>query len=323
MVFVFACTQKAPEHHKQTFFRVDTAIDVTIVQVGKKGLKAIWSRIDSLLADWEKRYSQTAPQSEVAALNRLAGKQVTTGAVLFEMVSTAIRYADSLDGAFDPTILPLKELWSLGEGATQFRLPSSSQVDEALKKVDYKKIALDEKRKTVQYLSPDVRVDVGGIAKGYVLVEIGKILDAHRISDYLVVAGGDIICKGARKDGQSWRIGIQHPRKSGDLLGDFRMTHGSVATSGDYERYHIYEGIRYHHLFSTKTGHPCSSNRSFTLWGPEPVEVDILATGLFCRAAPDILAYLDARPRLAGLVVDSTGHIHVSKAWKSHVTLYK
>ena len=92
-----------------------------------------------------------------------------------------------------------------------------------------------------------------------------------------------------------------------------------MVTSGDYERFRIVDGKRYHHLFSSRTGECCRGNQSVTVWGMDPVEVDVLSTGLFCRSAKEIVAWIDARPRFECMVVDSTGKIYTSKMWDGQV----
>ncbi len=128
-----------------------------------------------------------------------------------------------------------------------------------------------------------------------------------------------MVCKGKRPDGAPWLIGIQHPRDPDGMIGTVPLEGGSVVTSGDYERFRIVGGKRYHHIFDSRTGRCCGANRSVTITGENPVEVDVLSTGLFCRTAPEIVAFIDARPRFQCLVVDSTGSVFTSRGWKGTV----
>jgi thiamine biosynthesis lipoprotein len=231
-----------------------------------------------------------------------------------------LRYGDSLDGGFDLTILPVKEVWGFGEEAPDsMPLPTADQVDSALACVSYKQVSLNAAGDSVFFASPSARIDVGGIAKGFVLHEAAILLDNRAVDDYLVVAGGDVVGKGRRPDGRPWRVGIQHPRIADGLLGTMPLESGSVVTSGDYERFRIIEGKRYHHLFNSRTGRCCLTNRSVTVQGGDPIEVDVLSTGLFCRSPEEIISYINARPRFECVVVDSTGKVFTSKGWRGEV----
>ncbi|MBN1576442.1 MAG: FAD:protein FMN transferase [Chitinispirillaceae bacterium] len=319
LIVVFGCGGKHRKH-KRTFFRMDTVTDITVVLPEGDDLKPIWRSVDSLLLDWEERFSVTGEKSEVQALNRRTQQAMPVGRQLAAIIAFALRCGDTLDGGFDLTILPVKEVWGFGEQASEsMPLPVDAQVDSALVCVNYKNIRLNDADDSVFFASPATRIDIGGIAKGFVLHEVARVLDARNIADYLVVAGGDVVGKGRRPDGKPWLVGIQHPRSTDSLLGTLSLDNASVVTSGDYERFRIVDGKRYHHIFNSHTGRSCLANQSVTVSGENPVEVDVLSTGLFCRSAGEIVAYINKRPGFQCLVVDSTGKIFKSSGWKGEV----
>jgi len=311
------CTSK-PVQVKQVFYRMDTVSEVTLVLDAKVKAAPIWAAIDSLLLDWEERFSVTGKKSEVAVLNNRVTPVMPLSHQMARLISLALRYGDSLDAGFDLTILPVKEAWGFGEEASDsLPLPDSLTVQAALSKVSYKNVSLNAAGDSVFFKTPESRIDVGGIAKGCVLAEVAQLLDSIGSTQYLVVAGGDIVCKGGRPDGKPWLIGIQHPRNHEAYLATLPMKSGySVVTSGDYERFKIVDGKRYHHIFNSHTGATCLENQSVTIYGPDPVVVDVLSTGLFCRPAKDIVAFIDNRLEYQCLVVDSTGTIFTSGNWK-------
>jgi len=137
----------------------------------------------------------------------------------------------------------------------------------------------------------------------------------------LVVAGGDIVASGKRKNGEDWIIALRHPRNRSKYLATFKLNNQSVVTSGDYERYKIVQGERYHHIFNPKTGYSCGENQSVTILAPDPIVADILSTGLFCLPADSILAYVESRSGLEGLIVNAAGEVYISTSWKSEVKL--
>ncbi|MBD3321762.1 MAG: FAD:protein FMN transferase, partial [Chitinivibrionales bacterium] len=123
---------------------------------------------------------------------------------------------------------------------------------------------------------------------------------------------------GHRKDGSSWNIGVRHPRKS-DLLALLPLDSGCIVTSGDYERFWMHDSTRIHHIFNPETGYPCPENQSLTVWSMNPVEADILSTGLFCFKKDYILSFIQARPRLECIIVDNKGAVAISDGWKEKV----
>ncbi|MBN1757166.1 MAG: FAD:protein FMN transferase [Chitinispirillaceae bacterium] len=320
MVMFFAGCFKEMRKVKQVFYGMDTITEVTLVLPSGLDPKPFWNGIDSLLEDWEQRFSVTGAKSEVQVLNRRKEQVMPVGPQLAAMISFALRYGDTLDGGFDLTILPVKEVWGFGEQAgDDMPLPSPETVDSALSTVSYRNVRLNAAHDSVYFASSATRIDIGGIAKGFVLHEIASLLDRSSIRNYLVVAGGDVVGKGKKPDGLPWMVGVQHPRTPDGMIGTLVLDSGSIVTSGDYERFRFVDGVRYHHLFNSRTGACCRTNQSVTVWGMDPIEVDVLSTGLFCRSAEEIVAYINARPRFECMVVDSTGRIVTSREWHGRV----
>ncbi len=318
-IFSIGCKNR-PELANKKYFRMDTITEITLVIKDKKEAQIYWNSIDSLLKDWEERFSVESFGSEVRLLNERKKNAMPLSFQLREMLQFALNYGDTLEGGFDLTVLPLKRLWGFGENSLpEVSLPSEQQIRSALDRVDYRKLKIIGD--SIFFSSQQTQIDVGGIAKGFVLREIGKLLNRRGINNYLISAGGDIIVKGKRVDGKPWRIGIQHPRNNG-VLGALELDSGSIVTSGDYERYRIVDGKRYHHIFNTRTGYSSTKNQSLTIYCQDPVEADIMSTGLFSRSAEEILEFINSRPRLECLIVDSCGKVFISRGWKDKVTIF-
>lgn len=321
--------QSLPATAARTYDRMDTFTTVTLVVESGRGVRIIDSAaalhaldgIDTILARWEEHFSQTGERSEVRLLNerRLGSKPLSPE--LVHMAALGQAYGDTTGGMFDITILPVKEGWGFGEKSSHLRIPDQSELDSLVALVGYDRFVVDTIARSITFRDEFVRMDVGGLAKGMALRDMGQFLDNLGIRSYLVVAGGDIICRGRRSPGRPWRIGIQHPRLPGRLLGTLPLENGSVVTSGDYERFYEQDGVRYHHIFNPETGRSCRGNRSVTIHAPDPVEADILSTGLYCLSAREIVAFVEARPRLDCVVVDSLGAVFVSRGWKQVVEL--
>jgi thiamine biosynthesis lipoprotein len=236
------------------------------------------------------------------------------------MLADAIAWGDSTRGMFDATILPVKELWGLCESCTAaaHRRPSEKALADAVRKVDYRKIRVSPGRDTVFCADKASAIDAGGFAKGYALIETGKLLDSRGFRNYLI-ASGDILARGKRSDGTQWRIGIQHPRAE-KLLAVVPFDTGAVFTSGDYENFWMDGNRRVHHIFNPKTGRSCTRNQSVTISSPSAIEAKYLSTGLFCLPADSVISFAERRG-LDCVVVDSSGAVSISRGWKSRIQL--
>lgn len=337
LISSISCQKFKPYTAKHTFYRMDTVWEVTVVVPGKiagfslrniihnttdKFVNRTWEAVDSFLMDYETRFSQTSPKSELLSLNSTKAKKKSISPDLCQMLKIALRYGgDSLGGMFDVTILPVKNLWGLGENCTLHVVPSPDTLRAVMQHVNYKKLFLDTQNNTIACEDTNVTIDVGGIAKKHSLHKIALLLESLGYESYLLNAGGDITARGKKPDGKSWRIGIQHPRPTdkNSLLAVFDLDSGSAVTSGDYERFWIHDGIRVHHIFNSKTGYSCTNHQSVTIWTKDPEMADVLSTGLFCMSTDSIMAFVEKRPYIQCVVVDSAGNIFVSSGWKDEV----
>ncbi|GBU22836.1 thiamin biosynthesis lipoprotein ApbE [Fibrobacteres bacterium R8-0-B4] len=308
------------DHHvlrKQIFFRMDTMAEITISIPPRYNPAPLWRSIDSLLAQYEKRFSATGDSSEINAVNTRTSNALPVSMLLGDMLRTGIDYGDTLDGAFDITVLPLKELWGFCERCgDSVPIPESSAVSAALQSVNYKKVRINDDGDSLFFESPETRIDVGGIAKGFVIKRLGELMRDRGVDNFLISTGGDIIVYGHRPNGAPWRVGVRHPRNAADLIDAVHADSGAVFTSGDYERFKLTEdGRRYHHIFDPSSGYPCDKNQSLTIRTPDPVRADILSTGLFCRETEAVIDFVNSRADVECLAVDSTGTVFKSSGW--------
>ncbi|MEW5900280.1 MAG: FAD:protein FMN transferase [Acidobacteriota bacterium] len=226
-----------------------------------------------------------------------------SSALVLELFEKALRVGRDSDGYFDITVGPLTELW--GFSSREFRVPEAEEVQAVLRHVGWEKITLEGKSLTLQ---PGMRLDWGGIAKGWGVDLAAKAVQEMGVRRGFINAGGDLYCWGTNPDRRPWKVGIKHPRERG-FLGILSVSAVGVATSGDYQRYFEKGGIRYHHIFDPRTGYPARGKRSVTVVGPETALCDGLATALFvCPSAEPILAKF---PECGAVLVDEKGKVTV------------
>ena len=171
--------------------------------------------------------------------------------------------------------------------------------------VNYRSIILDKKDQTVKFKRKGMAINLGGVAKGYALDRAIKVLKERKVKEALINAGGDIKIMGKR----DWKIGLQHPRKEDEVLAVIKLKDQAIATSGDYQRYFIKKGKRYHHIINPETGYPANKCMSVTIIGPNAIQTDILATGVFILGPEKGMELIEILENVEGIIVDVQGKI--------------
>jgi len=198
----------------------------------------------------------------------------TYSPVLAEILKEALFVSEQTDGAFDPSIGIIEREWGRFKKPI---LPDSMKIVSLLKYVDYKKIRI--RNDTILPGEGQV-IDLGGIAKGFALDTARAIIEKYDIKSGLVYAGGDIMLVGG-KGKHSWKIGVKNPRDPEGVIDTLLLKDCAVATSGDYERYFIINGKRYHHILNTETGYPAKGLVSVTCIHNKGMLADAYATAIF------------------------------------------
>ncbi len=262
-------------------------------------------RIDNLMSTWK-------PESEISRINSGAAKvPVPAGEELRSLIKQAQTISEHTRGAFDITYASVGFLYDYRERVR----PDDTAVAGALESVDYRLVTVDDDAGTVSYAREGVRIDLGGIAKGYAVERGIVILRKRGVEHALVSAGGDTRVLGSRL-GRPWRVGIRDPRRDGEMVALLPLTDEAISTSGDYERYFEAEGERYHHIINPGTGQSASSVRSATVVGPDGTLTDALSTSVFVLGVADGLAVINGLDGFEAVVVDSDGLLHFSRGFR-------
>jgi thiamine biosynthesis lipoprotein len=172
----------------------------------------------------------------------------------------------------------------------------------------------------IRLASSEMGVTLDGIAKGYVVDRMASVLAEQGLRDFLIDAGGDIRTSGSREDGLPWRVGVQDPRKQGDLPDIIGLSGGAVATSGSYEIYFDRDRT-YHHIVSARTGASPNMSQSVSVLAPTTLAADALATAVFVMGPKRGIDFIETLPECACLIVDETGRQLKSKGWRSATDL--
>jgi thiamine biosynthesis lipoprotein len=256
----------------------------------------------------ENMMSNFIPESELSRINQNAGKApVPVSRELFNLIRKAKDYSKLTDGAFDLSFASVGKLWNFRAGV----VPSTEVVRERLHLVDYKKIRLDESTSSIFLTHSGMEIGPGGIGKGYVMDRTMAVLKNHGIHNAMVMAGGDTLIRGKKGD-EAWKVGLRDPNKKNGILAILPLKDEAISTSGDYERFFMKDGVRYHHILDTKTGFPARLCRSVTILAPDATTSDALSTSVFVLGPEKGLALIEGLDKVEAIIIDRQGQIHLS-----------
>ncbi len=256
-------------------------------------------RIEALMSTYR-------DDSEISRVNNQAALEpVVISDEMARLIERSIHFSRLSGGAFDITYASVGYAYDF----RQQRQPDAATLAAKLPAIDYRHIELDGKR--VHFARPGVRIDLGGIAKGYAVDRAVEIAAQCGISQAMISAGGDSRILGDR-DGRPWMIGIRHPRQDDGIALRLPLSDSAISTSGDYERYFMADGKRVHHILNPATGRPSEASWSATVIGPDAMTTDALSTTIFILGADAGLALIEKLDGFDAIVIDSSGKIHYS-----------
>ena len=284
-IAVIYCFRSPPPYYEVTDFTMGTRVRVVIAS-RKVSPKSLANLVLSEFKRLSAKYDPYDPRSVIYEINHSKG-WVKVDEETFAIIEAAIRYARITHGAFDPTLGKLIDLWGFSdfERKKPTSVPNEKDIEEKLAETGYENVDLDRSNMAVR-LRNGVWLDLGGLVKGYALDRAYNIVrNVDKDATGFIDAGGDIKIIGPKYGKLPWTIGIRDPFGSpSDAVDYVYLREGAIATSGDYERYFIENGIRYHHIFDPKTGYPARGARSVTVISKDAVLADVFATAGFVMA---------------------------------------
>ena len=267
-------------------------------------------RLDELLSTW-------IASSELSHLNASAGRTpVKITRDTMEVLTRSVEVARLTEGGFNIAIGPAVQAWSVME---PLNIPSQEQLHRLLPLVDLSALQLDDTMGTAFLTRAGMRVDVGGIGKGFAA---DRAVDAMRTAGAtagVVALSGDIKTFGRMPDGETFLFGIQHPRMETALLATIELHNEAISTAGDYERFFEHDGVRYHHILDPRTLQPARECQSVTVIAKEGVMADGLDTGIFVMGPQRGMELVEQLPDVEAVIVDQAGHILVSSGLQHRV----
>ena len=293
-----------PISHKETRMLMGTMVSVEIVGNSSEDVARITEKVWSEAARLDSVFSLYLPDSEISRINREAGRYpVPVSDEMMEVLSCAEDISRITDGAFDISVGPLMEIWGFFP-ERKGRVPSEEEVANSMARVGWRAIELDRSAGTIHFAKVGMEIDLGALAKGYVVDRLAELLRKEGIDNAMVNAGGDIYCLGDNPGGRNWRIGIEHPRDEGEILTVLELKNRAVATSGDYRNYFIKSRLRYSHIIDPRTGRPARSKVvEVSVMAPDCMTADGLATSMFVMGAAKGINLLKEIEDVDGVIV--------------------
>ncbi len=324
LLAVLVIVLAGPLHRKRLFKEnrtsMYTLVSITVLASSQEKAGAAMDAAYQELERLGRLLNFYAADSELTTINNNAGiRPVRVSPDTLEIIQAAVYAGEQTDGGFDVTVGPLVKLWDFKTNT----VPSVASIAESLPLVGYKNIVVDSAASTVFLTQPGVQIDLGGIIKGFAADKAVEILKNHGIDDGIVAVAGDIKVFGRQLDGRPWHVGIQNPRQENDdtqLLATVDLEGVGISTSGDYQRYFIQAGLRYHHLLNPRTGYPESLCRSVTVIASAATLTDAFATGIFVMGPERGLGVLE-KLGMEGVIVDRQGEILMTRGIRDKVQL--
>lgn len=284
----------------------------TVVQIEVWGAdQEIMEHCRQMCEDYEQMLSATIETSEISRINNAGGEPVEVSDETAGLIEEGIKYGDISDGRFDITIAPATDLWNFTDNEEKI-LPDPDELAEAVTHIDYHCIKVEGN--TVTLTDPEARIDLGGIAKGYIADRLKEYLKDEGIEHALIDLGGNMLTLGRRYDGNDFRIGIQKPfADTGTAMAVVSVNDKSVVTSGDYERYFEKDGVIYHHILDPDTGYPVQNDLDqVTIISDQSVDGDALSTTCFAMGLEDGLELIRSLDGIEAVFVTKDGEMHTS-----------
>lgn len=291
-------------------FAMDTYMTVTAY--GKNAENGVNKAVDEINR-LETVLSAEKQESDIYKLNETGSGTLSTDTK--DIVSKALEINKTTNGAFDISIYPLMVKW--GFTTQKYNVPSKNEISKLLKNVDSSKIIFDEKSGSIK-LKENMKIDLGGIAKGYTSSRVMQIFKECGVTSGLVSLGGNVQALGTKTDGTAWQIAIENPDKSSDYIGVVSVKDKAVITSGGYERYFEKNGKTYHHILDPETGYPAESGlKSVTIVSDDGTLADALSTSLFVMGKEKALNYWrEHKNEFDTVLVEDNGNITITDGLK-------
>lgn len=298
--------------HKRKLSMLGSPLEMTVVakdtvqgnQYIDLGVAEV-KRIEYLISDW-------IPSTQISKVNQNAGiKPIKVDKEVFDLVERAIKVSQITSGAFDISYASMDKIWKFDGSMKQ--KPTEEAIKKSISKIGYKNIILDPKGQTIFLKKEGMKLGLGGIGQGYIADKVKELLQREGCLSGIVNVSGDINTWGKQPDGKLWTVAIVNPMNKNKVFATFPLDDSAVETSGSYEKFVVFDGIRYSHIIDPRTGYPAQGIVSVSVFAKQTEIADALATGIFVLGVEVGLDLVNQLKGIQCIIVDDKGKIHSSK----------
>ena len=308
-----------PVVSKRAQMHMGTLVTLTVVardrSVGDRAMRAGFAeikRLEQVLSTWR-------PDSELSRVNTEAGRRpVEVSQETVELVIRSLDMANLTGGGFNIALGPAVDAWSVTE---RQHIPDDRELQQLKPFVDWTRIQVNRVTQTIFLPLEGMRIDIGGIGKGYAADRAVEEMKRAGAMGGVVALSGDIKTFGVLPEQNGFPVGIRHPRKEGELIAVIELKDEAVSTAGDYERFFEREGVRYHHILAPQTLQPARACQSVTIIAKEGVVADGLDTGVFVLGPVEGMALVESLPDVEAIIIDDDGKMSVSSGLRDRLRL--
>lgn len=315
MFFLLFCSGTfsfAQESYKQTLKLMGSKFEITVVANDSiEGVHYISmaveeiTRIEKLISSWDQN-------SETWAVNAAAGKSaVKVSKELYDLVERSLKLSKLTDGAFDISYASMDRIWKY-DGSMKI-MPSDKKIKASVSKVGFQNIILNQQETSIFLKLPGMKIGFGAIGKGYAADKAKSLLMQMGVSAGIVNASGDMSTWGKQPDGSDWKVALTNPMDKTKGFGLLPVVDKAVVTSGNYEKYVLFDGKRYAHIIDPRTGYPSTGILSVTVFAPKAELADALATSVFVMGKETGLDRINQLPNVECIIIDDEGAVYKSK----------
>lgn len=286
---------------------VEGAIEAALAEI---------SRLERLMTTWR-------ADSDISRVNAAAGQgAVAVSPEVYDVVRRALLYSRLSGGAFDISFDALHGLWRFDDDLTP-AVPDAAELRARRRLIDWRRILIEDRGRTVRLATAGMRINLGGIGKGYAVDAAAAVLRQRGFGDNIVQAGGDLMLSGS-KGGQPWMTGIRDPRgAAGDYFAVCPVVDHAFSTAGDYERSFILSGKRYHHIIDPRTGYPAQGARSVTIYARDATTADGLDDAVLILGPDKGLKLIEQLPDVGAVIVTRDNQVVISPRLRGRVQIVR
>ena len=311
LLLLFSLSTFAQENFKRTLILMGSRFDITVVASNEKeGNKYIDSaifeiaRIEKLISSWD-------VNSETSLINKLSGiKPIKVDKELFDLIERSIAISALTNGAFDISYASMDRIWNYD--GTMREMPSEEKISSSIKKVGYQNIIIDKEAQTVFLKLKGMKIGFGAIGKGYAADKAKALLIEKGVKAGIINASGDLNAWGKQANGRDWMVAITNPLNKNKVFSWLPINDSAIVTSGNYEKFISFNGIRYSHIIDPRTGYPSTGIISTSIMTSNAELADAISTSVFVMGVETGLDFINQLKGVDCIIIDEQNKIHTS-----------